>query len=164
MIQCQGRLSGVKTHLAVNVFSGELSPGLLKKGGEAEFMSNEPNGTGQNCSKDRQSQARTWAMALHLSQLANFVVPIAGVIAPIVIWQMEKDEYPEIDAHGKIVVNWILSALIYTVVCLPFTLIFIGLYMMIILAVLSTIYPIIGGIKAYNGEIWPYPFSIKFFK
>src|SRR6516164_8926161 len=51
------------------------------------------------------SKENQWAMALHLSQLAHFVVivPFAGFIAPILIWQLKKGEFPGLDVHGKIV-------------------------------------------------------------
>jgi uncharacterized Tic20 family protein len=106
--------------------------------------------------------ARMWAMILHLSQLANFVAPMAGIIAPIVIWQIKKDEYPEIDQHGRIVVNWMLSGLIYGVVSFLLFFLIIGIPMMAILGVLAVVFPIIGGIKANQGEIWKYPLSISF--
>lgn len=60
--------------------------------------------------------AKQWAMFLHFSILAGFVIPIAGLIVPIIIWQIKKTELPEIDAHGKVVANWIISAIIYGVV------------------------------------------------
>ena len=53
---------------------------------------------------------RQWSMALHFSTLLGFsLLPIAGVIAPIAIWQFKKNDYPAIDEHGKNVVNWIIS-------------------------------------------------------
>jgi uncharacterized Tic20 family protein len=108
--------------------------------------------------------ARQWAMFLHLSQLANFLVPPAGLVLPIVIWQMKKAELPEIDAHGKIVANWIISALIYFAVCIPLAFIVIGYVLMPILGALGVIFPVIGALKANNGELWKYPLSISFFK
>jgi uncharacterized protein len=107
---------------------------------------------------------RQWAMFLHFSILLGFFVPIAGLIAPIVIWQLKKVEFPEIDAHGKVVVNWIISVIIYGCVCLVLTLILIGKLLLFILFALCVVFPIIGGIKANNGEIWKYPLSIEFVK
>ncbi len=107
---------------------------------------------------------RMWAMFLHLSLLAGFIVPFAGLIAPIVIWQIKKTEMPEIDVHGKIVVNWILSALIYGIVSFFLIFLVIGIPMLAALAILSIVFPIIGGIKANNGEVWKYPLSIPFLK
>jgi uncharacterized protein len=107
---------------------------------------------------------RQWAMVLHFSILLGFFVPIAGLIAPILIWQVKKTEIPEIDAHGKVVLNWIISVLIYGCVCLVLTLILIGKLLLFILFALCVAFPIIGGIKANNGKIWKYPMSIEFWK
>lgn len=103
-------------------------------------------------------------MFLHLSQLINLFIPLGGVIAPIVLWQMKKDEMPALDAHGKMIVNWFISAFIYTVVSGILTLILIGFLGLLAMAALSVIYPIVGGIKANNGELWEYPLTIKFLK
>ena len=36
---------------------------------------------------------RMWAMILHFSLLAGFVIPLGGLIAPIIIWQIKKEEF-----------------------------------------------------------------------
>ena len=108
--------------------------------------------------------ARQWAMILHLSLLAGCVIPLAGLVAPIIIWQLKKEEFPEIDAHGKVVVNWIISSLIYAVVSGILVFVLVGFFLLLVLAVLSVIFPIIGGIKANDGQLWKYPLSIPFLK
>ena len=110
----------------------------------------------------RELQSRQWAMFLHFSLLAGIVVPLAGLVAPIIIWQLKKAEYPELDAHGKIAVNWILSLIVYAVVSVLLILVLVGIPLLIALGVLTVVFPIIGGIKANNGEIWKYPLSIQF--
>lgn len=112
----------------------------------------------------RSSGAGTWGLALHLSQLANFLVPLAGIIAPIVIWQVKKGDLPVIDAHGKAVVNWMLSAIIYSALCFVLVFVLVGIPMLMVLGLLAIIFPIIGAVKASNGEVWKYPLSIPFFK
>jgi uncharacterized Tic20 family protein len=109
-------------------------------------------------------EQKQWGMFLHLSQLANLVIPPVGIIAPIVLWQMKKDEMPAIDAHGKMVVNWLISSLIYGVVSGILVFLVIGIFMLIALGILTVVFPIIGGIKANNGEYWEYPLTIKFLK
>jgi len=111
-----------------------------------------------------EQQARQWAMFLHLSQLAGYIIPLVGLIAPIVIWQMKKDEYPILDEHGKAVVNWIISELIYGAICFVLVFIVIGFPMLMVLGILAVIFPIIGGIKANNGELWHYPMAINILK
>ena len=107
---------------------------------------------------------KQWGMFLHLSQLANTIIPPLGLIAPIVLWQMKKDEMPALDAHGKMVTNWIISSLIYAVVSGVLAIVLVGFLGLIAVWLLGIIFPIIGGIKANNGELWEYPLTIKFLK
>lgn len=103
-------------------------------------------------------------MFLHLSQLANFILPPAGIVAPIIIWQIKKDEMPALDAHGKMVVNWMISSLIYGIVSAFLALFIVGFFLLLALGILGIVFPIVGGIKANNGEYWEYPLTIKFLK
>ena len=107
---------------------------------------------------------RTWAMLLHLSLLLGYVVPFGGLLAPILIWQLKKEEMPEIDAHGKMVVNFILTMVIYGAVSALLTFILIGIPLLIALAIVSVVFPIIGGIKANAGELWQYPLTLNLIK
>jgi uncharacterized Tic20 family protein len=112
-----------------------------------------------------EQQARQWAMFLHLSQLLGFtVLPLLGLVAPIIIWQIKKEQYPSIDVHGKAVVNWIISELIYGAIAFVLVFAVIGIPVLAILGMLGLVFPIIGGIKANNGELWHYPMSITIVK
>lgn len=103
-------------------------------------------------------------MFLHLSQLLNLIIPPAGIIVPIVIWQTQKDKMPALDAHGKMVTNFMISCLIYWAVSIVLAFVLIGFLGFAALIVISIVFPIIGGIKANNGELWEYPLTIKFLK
>jgi uncharacterized Tic20 family protein len=92
------------------------------------------------------------------------VLPFGGLIAPLLIWQVKKTELPDLDAHGRVVLNWALSALIYFVVAAVLALVLIGIPLLLVLAVLAVVFPIIGGIRANEGELWEYPLSIPFFE
>ncbi|MDR1484181.1 MAG: DUF4870 domain-containing protein [Planctomycetaceae bacterium] len=106
----------------------------------------------------------TYCMLLHLSQLLNFVIPLAGIIVPVVLWAINKDKDSMVDQHGKIVVNWILSLVIYCAVSAILFIVIVGFVLLIVLSILAIIFPIIGGIKANDGIEWKYPLSIPFFK
>lgn len=123
----------------------------------------ESSGTQWGPSGSAADQTRFWAMLLHFSLLAGYVAPLAGFIAPIVLWQVKKDELPEIDEHGKNATNWLISHLIYFVLCIPLCFVVIGFGLLMILGVLAIVFPVIAGIKANNGEVWRYPLSIRFF-
>ena len=105
---------------------------------------------------------RQWAMFLHFSQLAGFFIPFAGFIVPILIWQLKKEEMPELDIHGKIVVNWLISGLIYCFICSILVFVLVGVFLFMALGLIGVIFPIIGGIKANEGKTWKYPLSFNF--
>ena len=108
-------------------------------------------------------EENVFCMLIHLSQLANFVVPFSGVILPIVMWATEKENSAKVDAHGRIVFNWLISSTIYFICSAILVLLGIGILMLIALGIASVIFTILGGIKANEGKIWKYPMSIRFF-
>jgi uncharacterized Tic20 family protein len=107
---------------------------------------------------------RQMGMFLHLSQLANIIFFPVGLVLPIVLWQTQKQKMPALDAHGKMVVNWMISSTIYAVISIVLCLVLVGILLLIALAFVGVIFPIIGGIKANNGELWEYPLTIRFIK
>jgi uncharacterized Tic20 family protein len=115
-------------------------------------------------SDERERQSRQWAMFLHLSLLAGYIVPGAGFVVPILIWQLKKGDYPELDEHGKVVANWLISAVIYGAISFLLVFAVVGVPLLIVLGVLLVAFPIVGAIKANNGELWRYPLSIAFLK
>ena len=124
-------------------------------------------GTNEELNKD----ARMWAMFCHLAGLAGIVVPvvISGIIAPLIVWQIKKEEHPFIDEHGKEAVNFQISMSLYTLIgsiaciitCIGLILIpFFALAVYIINLVLL----LIAAVKANNGEHYRYPICIRFIK
>jgi len=107
---------------------------------------------------------RTWGMLLHLSVLLGYMVPVAGLLAPILIWQLKKGEMPELDDHGKMVVNFMISMLIYSLISFVLLFVFVGVLCYIALFIMGIVFPIVGGIKANHGELWKYPLVISIIK
>jgi uncharacterized Tic20 family protein len=110
------------------------------------------------------TNVNTWAMLIHLSQFCGYLLPVLGWIVPVVLWLMKKDESAYIDTHGKIVLNWIISELIYLIVSVLLVFVIIGIPLLIGLGIVGVVFPIIGAIKANEGECWAYPMSIAFLK
>ncbi|MDR2171629.1 MAG: DUF4870 domain-containing protein [Planctomycetaceae bacterium] len=106
----------------------------------------------------------TYCMLLHLSQLLVFILPVLGVVAPIILWVINKDKEPLVDKHGKIVINWLLSEFIYAVVSVVLLFVGIGFVTLAVLSIIGIVFPIIGSVKANDGIVWNYPLSIRFFK
>ncbi len=104
----------------------------------------------------------TYGMLLHLSQLLSFSG--AGIAVPIIMWAVNKDKSGTVDRHGKNVLNWLISELIYAIGCAVLCLVLIGIPLAVALVVIGIVFPIIGAVKANNGDEWKYPMSIAFLK
>ena len=107
----------------------------------------------------------TYCMLMHLSALTGFsAIPVAGMVLPVVMWAVNKDKSEVIDRHGKNLVNFLISFIIYLFA--SFFLIFAAVGFLLIPAVLicGLIFPIMAAVKANDGEYWPYPLCIRFFK
>lgn len=98
----------------------------------------------------------------HLSQLLTFITGFGGLIVPLIIWATQKNDVYKMDEQGKHIVNFQLSMLVYSIICIPLVFILIGIPGLILLCILSFVYPIINAIKASNGESPKYPLSLNF--
>ncbi len=112
--------------------------------------------------------ARTWAMLCHLAGLGWLIfwlVPvIGGVICPLILWQIKKDEYSFVDEHGKEAVNFQISMLLYWIVAVLLCFACIGAVLVPIVFVADIVLAIVAAIKAGEGHSYRYPFCIRFIK
>jgi len=104
-----------------------------------------------------------WGMFIHLAQLCGFLVPVAGWVVPLVLWLLKKDESPILDRHGRIVMNWLLTELILIIVAIPLCFVIVGIPLLVAVSIAGVVLPIIGGVKASSGVVWPYPVAFRFF-
>ena len=133
--------------------------------GPEENQTPEDNKPAQSTAPARDRETNQWAMFLHFSILAGWIVPLGGLIVPILIWQLKKDELPGIVPHAHVVINWIITSLVYAVICFVLTFVLIGILGFIALGLATVVFAIIGGIKANEGTLWEYPGTfIKIFK
>ncbi|PUA27946.1 MAG: hypothetical protein B0W54_15670 [Cellvibrio sp. 79] len=131
-------------------------------GSQAKAQSTAPGSAPIQPHTVMQTNNYDYAMVLHLTQFCSWVVPFLGIIVPLIMWQSKKDD-AYIDQQGRVVMNWIFSAVIYSIICIPLCFILIGFAMFAILFVCSVVFTIMGAMDANKGIIKNYPITIKFF-
>lgn len=135
---------------------------------------------------------KTNAALLHLSAFAKYLIPFAGIVVPLIIWQTKKHQSQYIDENGKSVINFHLSIFVYSIVIaiiigifflntiigyihlenagqdvVPVDLIttaIIGAAVLGIWTIAEFILIILGSVRANEGTVYKYPFSISFIK
>lgn len=104
---------------------------------------------------------KTWCTLMHISQLLIFAGGV-GIVVPIVLWAISKDESDLARRHGARMMNWLISSFIYTVVSGILVLFVIGIPLLIGLLTLDVVFPVMAAIKANEEKLWSYPMTIKF--
>jgi uncharacterized Tic20 family protein len=119
------------------------------------------NASAQDISKD----ARTWAMLCHLSALVGLLGNGIGfLLGPLVVWLVKKNDDSFIDEQGKEAVNFQITMLLAALVSAILIFVIIGIFLLIVVAIIATVLPIIGAIKASEGEHFKYPFALRLVK
>ena len=108
------------------------------------------------------SDERTLAMFCHLSTFAVHVFPLGNIVAPLILWLVKKDTSPFLDYHGKQVLNFQISLIIWAIVSFILAFVIIGIFFLIALYIMDLVCTIIGAIKAQNGEYYVYPLTFQF--
>lgn len=123
------------------------------------------------------SEVRGWGIGAHLVGLGGALVTVVtlGFLGPLLIWLIKRDEHPFIDHHAKESLNFQLTSLLAMIVAgvaaIPVVLLgFLTLGILWIAAALAVlaavaawfVFPIIGAVKAANGEGYRYPVCIRF--
>jgi uncharacterized Tic20 family protein len=103
----------------------------------------------------------TWCILMHLSQL--LVISGLGIVVPIVMWAISKDQSELARRHGNRMMNWLLSSLIYVAAAGLLSFILIGFPLLVLILLLDFVFPIIAAYKANQGILWSYPLAIRFF-
>lgn len=99
----------------------------------------------------------------HLTQLLTYVTGFGGLIAPLIIWLTQKDKVEHMDVHGKAILNFQISVIIYSILSIPLILVFgLGIFTLILVGIMAFVMPIVNAIKASNGELPSYPLSLNF--
>jgi len=116
-------------------------------------------------SKEINKDARMWAMFCHLAGLAGLVVPIVGnIVAPLVIWQIKKDDFPFVGEQGKEAVNFQISMSMYGFVAALLCFVCIGIPLLVAVYVVDVVFLLIAAVKANNGLHYRYPLTIRIIK
>ena len=119
---------------------------------------------------DRQWAAGAHVAALLAAMLTSLWAGVAGAIAALVVWMLVRDKFAFASEHAKEALNFNLSMFIYAaiaVVLVVFTLgigLIVALPMWVVLALAWIVCTLLAAFKAYDGQPYRYPITIRLFK
>lgn len=116
---------------------------------------------------------RQWAAAAHFAPLLAALVTswfagIAGVIAALVVWLLCRDRSAFAAEHARDALNFNLSMFLYAMAGLLFAVFTLGIGLLVVLPLWAllglawVVLSIVAGFKAYDGERYRYPLTLRF--
>lgn len=119
-----------------------------------------------------ESDARTWAMLVHIIAIAAMFLSggFLSFVAPLVIWLLYRQRSALVDFHGRQNLNLQLSLLVVGIVAFAVGTLTWGVGLLITLPlwgaywIYALVVSIIAGIKAQSGEYYRIRFNIPFIR
>ncbi len=105
-----------------------------------------------------ESEAKLWAMLAHLS---GIIVPVIG---PLIIMLVFGPRSPFVKKQSTEALNFQITLAIALVICVVLTVVVIGAILLPIVWIVGIIFMVLGGIKAYAGDDYRYPFALRLVK
>lgn len=85
-------------------------------------------------------------------------------LGPLIIWLIKRDDSDFIDYHGKEYFNFLISFTIYGIIAGLLIFVLIGLLLAPIVGIVAFILTIIAAVKAYQGDMYRFPFIFRLIK
>lgn len=93
-----------------------------------------------------------------LAILAHILTLIAPILAPLIIYLIKKDESRYVTFHAKESLNFQITLMI---VIFGLIITIIGIFLTWIVGIAALVFIIIATIKASEGKLYKYPFTIR---
>lgn len=116
------------------------------------------------------SSVRVYTMLMHLALPVGMLISggLLTVLAPVIMWVIKKDDEPEIDRHGREVVNAMISLFgvnvllgVASILLLPVGGPCITIPLFAIVNIGAFVLGIVGAIDANEGRLRRYPFTMR---
>jgi uncharacterized Tic20 family protein len=103
-----------------------------------------------------QPEDTTWAVLSHLSFFAF------GLIAPLIVYLIKKDESPFTRHHAAEALNFHITLMIAAIVSFVLVFVVVGIFLLAIVFIGGAVLAIIAALAAGRREPYRYPLSIRF--
>lgn len=116
---------------------------------------------------DRQWAAASHVSALLLALLTSWAAGIAGAVAALVVWMLVRDRSAFAAEHAREALNFNLSMFLYAAVLVVLVIFTFGIALLvalpvwIVLGLVWLVCSLIATVKAYDGQSYRYPVTIR---
>ena len=106
---------------------------------------------------------RLWARISHLSALVGILVPLGGILAPLLIWK-SKNGQSFVSHHAKEALNFQICLFFLNLLAWVLTTVFIGFLLLPTFALINIFFTLKAAMAAHDGKKYTYPFICRAIK
>ena len=99
------------------------------------------------------SDEQLWIVFSHISILLG-----VGILLPLIIYLVKKDDSPRVSEHAKEALNFHISVFIYSLAC---AITCIGVPLAVVIGIGAMVYAIIAAVKASDPVPYRYPLTMR---
>jgi uncharacterized Tic20 family protein len=89
------------------------------------------------------------------------IVPGVGILGPLVIYLVKKDESEFVVANARESLNFQLTIILLYIICWILVLFLVGIFIIWLIPVMNALLVIVASIKASEDKVYRYPISIR---
>ena len=93
--------------------------------------------------------------------LSHILTIVVWLFAPLIIYLIKKDESKFVAEHAKESLNFQITV---TLACIVLFITIIGIFLLWIVGIIALILVIVATIKANDGKLYRYPFTLRLIK
>ncbi len=94
-----------------------------------------------------------WILFSHLSLLLGI-----GIVVPLIVYLVKKDESPEVAYHAREALNFHISITIYSLICAVTC---VGIALIPVIGIAAMVFSIIAAVRASDPVPYRYPLTIR---
>ena len=99
---------------------------------------------------------KVWTILCHLSVFVGL-----PFLLPLVVYLAMRNDSEYIAENAREALNFHISALLYSLACIPLVFIVIGIPMLFMIAAASMVLGVVAAIKASDGGCYRYPLTLR---
>jgi len=108
----------------------------------------------------------TFSMLTHLSPFAGYVIPFGNIIAPLIMWQVKKDN-PFLESVGREALNFQITVMLAILACVVGSIATLGIGLIVLgpmmglIAIADIVFIVIAAIEANKGNAYRFPICLR---
>lgn len=120
-------------------------------------LSGQPQGYDGAVSSDE----RNVAMLAHLSALAGLIVPLGNILAPLIIWLVQREKSAFVADQALESLNFNITVILAGILCGALVFIGVGVLLWFALGIAWLVGTILAGVRASEGQRFRHRFTLR---